>query len=333
MDKLKKFLECEIKAAEGEPSTYYFTASTEDRDREGDVIVQSGWKLKAFKQNPVILWAHNSTEPPIGKATETSIEEGKLRLKVQFASDHYPFAAMIENMVKDGFIRTMSVGFTVWKQEDLTADDMKERPGIPYGRRLYGELLEVSVVPVPANPMALADRGFGELVARSFGDGSRLEEKESPLLNYKGDGGSVDPQKMKAAFGALFGARGGVAVPDTEKKAVYNHLARVSKEAGIDVPEFRVYTPEELRTGYEDVWHEELLEMVTTAMSEEERSVVHVLRGARRTAIQRVVEDLSKLLAATEDDIPEDVIDPETDLKASIEALGKGLAVINARMK
>jgi len=34
-------------------------ASTAAVDRQGDTIEQSGWELKNFEENPVLLWAHN----------------------------------------------------------------------------------------------------------------------------------------------------------------------------------------------------------------------------------------------------------------------------------
>jgi hypothetical protein len=44
---------------------------------------------------------------------------------------------------------------------------------------------------------------------------------------------------VSAAMGALLGARGGVDIPDGDRKAVYNHLAKHYKEFDKDVPEFK----------------------------------------------------------------------------------------------
>jgi uncharacterized protein len=44
---------------------------------------------------------------------------------------------------------------------------------------------------------------------------------------------------VAAAMAALFGAQGGVEIPDKDKKAVYNHLASHYKEFKKDVPDYR----------------------------------------------------------------------------------------------
>src|SRR5438105_1903827 len=36
-------------------------------DRYGDSIDQKGWQLEAFRSNPVALWSHDSSSPPIGR--------------------------------------------------------------------------------------------------------------------------------------------------------------------------------------------------------------------------------------------------------------------------
>jgi hypothetical protein len=51
---------------------------------------------------------------------------------------------------------------------------------------------------------------------------------------------------VSAAMGALLGARGGVDIPENERKGVFNHLARHYAEFSKDVPEFKEYTTEEL---------------------------------------------------------------------------------------
>lgn len=49
-----------------------------------------------------------------------------------------------------------------------------------------------------------------------------------------------------AAMGALLGARGGVDLPESDRKAVYNHLASHYSDMEVEAPEFKTYTEEEL---------------------------------------------------------------------------------------
>ena len=130
--------------------------STNVIDRMGDIIDQSGWDLKAYKKNPVILWGHNVKEErlPIGKALKVWLanrgkKTARLMFKVKFDLQD-SFAAEIFRKIKDGFINTVSVGFLPKEWEELDPDDFM-------GGRKYTkqELLELSFVPVPANPEAL----------------------------------------------------------------------------------------------------------------------------------------------------------------------------------
>lgn len=125
-------------------------------DRMGDIIEQDGWDLKSFLQNPVILWGHNVYEerPPIGKALKVWVQDkgskkAKLMFKVQFDLQD-SFAAEIFRKIKDGFLSTVSVGFIPHEWQELDPDNWFG--GLKYTKQ---ELLELSVVPVPANPEAL----------------------------------------------------------------------------------------------------------------------------------------------------------------------------------
>ena len=48
-----------------------FVLSTDDVDRHGDVISADGWVLDSYRQNPVLLWAHDYRRPAIGRAAKS----------------------------------------------------------------------------------------------------------------------------------------------------------------------------------------------------------------------------------------------------------------------
>ncbi len=131
--------------------------STDVLDRAGDSIRQDGWEFATFKNtNPVILWGHNVKEerPPIGKALKVWVagkgtKKARLMFQVKFDLQDN-FAAEIFRKVKDGFLNTVSVGFKPIEWEDIDANNV-------FGGRkfLKQELLELSFVPVPANPQAI----------------------------------------------------------------------------------------------------------------------------------------------------------------------------------
>src|SRR6185503_19793407 len=66
--------------------TMRFVASDESVDRSGDIIRASGWQLDNFRKNPVFLWAHKSSEPPIGKVTSIGVERTQLMADVELAA-------------------------------------------------------------------------------------------------------------------------------------------------------------------------------------------------------------------------------------------------------
>jgi HK97 family phage prohead protease len=133
-----------------------FVASDETVDRYGDVIRVDGWDLKAFLANPVLLWGHNSKQPPIGQVSKLTIEGKQLLAVAEFLPEGvYDFADTVWKIVKEGALRAVSVGFMPTKAPNEIKDEKSnEWTG---GYEWVGqELLELSVCPVPANPNALA---------------------------------------------------------------------------------------------------------------------------------------------------------------------------------
>jgi phage head maturation protease len=139
-----------------------YLVSDETVDRMGDIIKVKGWDISRYKQNPVVLWAHDGKSvPPIGKSTNVRRRYGPARLTadIEFApKEAFEFADTIYQLAARGFIRATSVGFMPTASEEV---DEKKRLKLgmgPYGQLYTGaELMEISVVAVPANPSALQE--------------------------------------------------------------------------------------------------------------------------------------------------------------------------------
>jgi uncharacterized protein len=139
--------------------TATFVASDESVDRYGDIIRANGWDLSNFKSNAVLLWAHQSSEPPIGKVPDIRVEGTRLIASVEFRPEgDNAIADDVYKGLQGGFINAVSVGFLPTKKPNmLWADDDPNHEKWPTGYEFVGqELLELSVVPVPANAQALA---------------------------------------------------------------------------------------------------------------------------------------------------------------------------------
>jgi hypothetical protein len=52
-----------------------FVISTASVDRYGDTVAVDGWKLTNFRKNPVVLWMHDNTMLPVGKASNVRVED------------------------------------------------------------------------------------------------------------------------------------------------------------------------------------------------------------------------------------------------------------------
>jgi len=130
--------------------TLRFTISTSSPDRERDIVNVAGWKLDAYKQNPVVLWAHDYRQPPIAKAVDVRVIGDRLVASAEFVPKELsPFADTIYQLIKAGFLKGTSVGFRPLKWA-LNS----ERGGMDFHEQ---ELLEFSVTPVPAHPDALIE--------------------------------------------------------------------------------------------------------------------------------------------------------------------------------
>jgi HK97 family phage prohead protease len=148
---MKKILglgEAKIKGL-SEDGTFEAVISGIKTDRYGDSINPSGWNLKNYKKNPVLLWAHNHDIPTVGRALKIWVEDKVLKIKGEFAPT--PFAQELKMLAEQGFLKAFSVGFAPidYKYNDKGVDFISQ------------ELLETSFVNVPAYAEALM-RGVKE---------------------------------------------------------------------------------------------------------------------------------------------------------------------------
>ena len=139
------------KAVEGSENRFRFILSTEKVDRVGDIIRADGWRLKDFKKNPIALAYHDHSKP-IGRWHNVKIENKQLTGELELAPDDVgPMQRAINQLIRLGFLKSVSVGFTPLEYQYRDEDD----PWKGY-EFIKQDLNEVSVVSVPANPEAIA---------------------------------------------------------------------------------------------------------------------------------------------------------------------------------
>ncbi len=122
--------------------TFEVIATTSGVDRDGESILIEGWDFENYKKNPIILFGHNywDINAIVGAATDIKIEGQQVVISGVFADTEA--GQHLRKLYDDGIVRTVSVGFIP-----------KERKGNVITK---AELLELSFVPVPANPEALS---------------------------------------------------------------------------------------------------------------------------------------------------------------------------------
>ena len=126
-------------------------ASVVTEDRHGDIVSAKGWELEAYKKNPVVLWAHSHGTPPVGKNVDIEVKRKKLIGISEYPSEKmYEFGNTAFRLAALGYMKAVSVGFIPLKFELIDEEN-------PWGgvKTLSQDLLEYSIVPVPANPNAL----------------------------------------------------------------------------------------------------------------------------------------------------------------------------------
>src|SRR5580765_3452219 len=130
-----------------------FVMSDGSIDRMGDVIEQTGWQLDKLESDPPVLFNHDRNQI-VGSWTDIKVRGGKLTGKINWSkSANWPMKDYIRDLVREGILRTVSVGFRALQAEPLTKSADKDFGPFRY---LKTELLECSLVAVPANPNALA---------------------------------------------------------------------------------------------------------------------------------------------------------------------------------
>lgn len=171
-------------------------ASSDVEDRQGERVDVGGWELDNFIKAPRLLWGHDHQKLPVGKVTDVWIEKSatpRLMFKAQFQTVT-EFGKAVKKLFEQGFLNTFSVGFKPIDSEH----DEDVKSGIKFTKQ---ELLEISVVNVPANPEALTlaykslqTDGLHKEAGRIFGDNTvhlltrvdKLEEQvESAVKGLK----------------------------------------------------------------------------------------------------------------------------------------------------
>lgn len=112
-----------------------------------DEIRLDGGVFDNYLRNPVVLWSHDDHALPVARTTALRFEDGELRATFEFMPDD-PMAERVKRAWELGFVNAASIRFNPLEVD--TSDSSK-----PFGVVTEWELLEWSLVPIPADPDAV----------------------------------------------------------------------------------------------------------------------------------------------------------------------------------
>lgn len=168
-------------------------ASTAVEDRHGEVVEVEGWDTKNFKNNPIMLWAHDHSEIAIGKAKNIKVDKSG-------GSSSLVFEPVFHDKTEKA--RAIKALYEGWTDEDgvyyepvLNSFSVGFRPLDTDGNRYTKqELLEISAVNVPANPEArviarksLESMGFEDKTIKEVLDENEKQQDHENVIKQLGE--------------------------------------------------------------------------------------------------------------------------------------------------
>jgi len=208
-------------------------ASTNDKDRHGDVVPTGVWEkgLADYLKNPVILAYHNHTMP-VGKMVEHKVDSKGLWIKATISDA----AGDVYKLIKKGVLSAFSIGFRIKDAEYNAAAEVFLVKDL--------ELHEISVVSVPANQNTLFNlaKSFDtdeeySLYKQQFAPGSEsakgLESSTEANSDIKKEW-DMDPkdlEKLLADAAAKAAEQTAKALVQAQEKAAQEKAAQEKAEA------------------------------------------------------------------------------------------------------
>jgi len=168
---LHQALGVQVREIDDEKREATFVASTENGVRTYggiEFLRMKGARLKRYRRNPVVLDTHDrySAESIVGSAT-VKVEGRELIARIRYAKTDR--ANTVWELVRDGHLRAVSIGYVpnaektrLLGQGEVDGDAPNQIVGPGRVVREW-ELLEISMVPIPADEDALR-RTFNERV-------------------------------------------------------------------------------------------------------------------------------------------------------------------------
>jgi HK97 family phage prohead protease len=174
--------------------------TTAGTDRDSDRVMPQGAQIENYQKNPVVMWGHSYANPSdvIGRTTNLEVTPDGIFADFELrpaVNDQDP-----QNIVlllwEGGWIKAASIGFNPlqWKDNQFGGKDINS-----------WELLEWSLVPIPANQAAL------RLAVKGIGMDEDTQDKpkkppvcdEEPVAEKDGEAATAVAEAVTEAIGDI----------------------------------------------------------------------------------------------------------------------------------
>jgi HK97 family phage prohead protease/HK97 family phage major capsid protein len=142
-------------------------ANTTSKDRSNDIVTAEAWAkgVDNYRKNPVLLYQHKH-DCPIGRVEQIRVDKKGIHVEAA-VSEAAERNHGVQTLIKDGALKSFSVGFRVKDGKYNREDDSMLITDV--------ELLEISVVSVPCNQDSLFS------IRKSFDSDSEYEDFKKSL--------------------------------------------------------------------------------------------------------------------------------------------------------
>lgn len=160
-------------------------------DRDDEIVDPTNLRLDAYRLNPVVLYGHDpDTRFPVGKCEGPNgdfrvwIDGQTLWAEFYFANTQQ--GQEVAELYRQKVLRGASIGFRSDGLEDVSPQEAERLYGVRkrLQRHVGGELLEISCVPVPCNPVALAAGWIDPVLSANVVSRGWVSDPSRPLSSH-----------------------------------------------------------------------------------------------------------------------------------------------------
>lgn len=143
--------------------SFTFVITDNKIDRHGEIVDVKTFKWDEFENNPVVIMQHNDKTVPVGVAKNIRLDEDRILADIEFndivtGENGFSAGQMAKQMVEKGQMNAVSIGFEAEQDGKVLKN---------------GNLLEISLVTIPANPRATRVKKYKEL---------KIEDKQMEIM-------------------------------------------------------------------------------------------------------------------------------------------------------